>query len=95
MSHGLMNDGIAADGAYAALPHPVEAAAALPPGRTVDFLVDLGCIVTADHRPAVPADLGPGFGAALRLEGDLLLVCPGCGSDTEITEFSSIRGSPV
>lgn len=132
LAGGLIDDGVVADGAYAALPHLVEAAAALPPGQTVDFWVDLGFIMTADHRPPVPADLEAGFGAALRLaeraatrsllvadtpaqvcahlvlscvasaghhmgealgrlldprESGLLLVCPGCGSDTEIAEF--------
>jgi len=132
LTGGLMDDGVVSDGAYAALPHLVEAAAALPPGQTVDFWVDLGFIVTADYRPPVPADLEVGFGAALRLaeraatrsllvadapaqvcahlvlscvafaghhmgealgpllhprESGLLLVCPGCGSDTEIPEF--------
>ncbi|WP_307628362.1 hypothetical protein [Streptomyces turgidiscabies] len=132
LTGGLMDDGVVSDGAYAALPHLVEAAAALPPGQTVDFWVDMGFIVTADYRPPVPADLEAGFGAALRLaeraatrsllasdapaqvcahlvlacvafaghhigealgpllhprESGLLLVCPGCGSDTEIPEF--------
>ncbi|MGW0965055.1 WD40 repeat domain-containing protein [Streptomyces sp. NPDC002516] len=67
VSGGLMDDGVVADGAYAALPHLVEAAVVLPPGETVDLWVDLGCMVTADHRPPVPADLEAGFGAALRL----------------------------
>ncbi|WP_317447435.1 hypothetical protein [Streptomyces collinus] len=67
LSGGLMNDGVLADGAYAALPHLVEAAAVLSPGQTVDFWVDLGFMVTADYRPPVPADLETGFGAALRL----------------------------
>lgn len=67
LSGGLMDDGVVADGAYAALPHLVEAAAVLPPGHTVDFWVDLGFMVTADYRPPVPADLEAGFGAALRL----------------------------
>ncbi|MEV5802888.1 WD40 repeat domain-containing protein [Streptomyces collinus] len=67
LSGGLMDDGVVADGAYAALPHLVEAAAVLPPGQTVDFWVDLGFMVTADYRPPVPADLDAGFGAALRL----------------------------
>ncbi len=132
LTGGLMDDGVVSDGAYAALPHLVEAAAALPPGQTVDFWVDLGFIMTADYRPPVPADLGAGFSAALRLaeraatrsllaagtpaqtyhhlalscvafaghhiasalkrlpdsqESELLLVCPGCGSDTEVPEF--------
>ncbi|GGN39163.1 hypothetical protein GCM10011578_085380 [Streptomyces fuscichromogenes] len=132
LSGGLMDDGVVSDGAYAALPHLVEAAAVLPPGQTVDFWVDLGFIVTADYRPPVPADLEAGFGAALGLAeraatrsllaadtpaqvcahlvlscvafaghhtgealgrlldprgSGLLLVCPGCGSDTEIPEF--------
>ncbi|MET8081003.1 hypothetical protein [Streptomyces sp. NPDC005303] len=127
-----MDDGVVSDGAYAALPHLVEAAAALPPGRTVDFWVDMGFIMTADYRPPVPADLAAGFSAALRLaeraatrsllaagapatvcahlalscvafaghhiapalqqfpdtqESELLLLCPGCGSDTEIPGF--------
>ncbi|MDX2965300.1 WD40 repeat domain-containing protein [Streptomyces acidiscabies] len=129
LSGGLLNDGVVSDGAYAALPHLVEAAAALPPEQTVDFWVDLGFIMTADYRPPVPADLEAGFAAALRLaeraatrsllaadapaqvcahlvlscvafaghhmgealgplldldESVLLLVCPECGSDTEI-----------
>ncbi|MFD9093316.1 hypothetical protein [Streptomyces collinus] len=67
VSGGLMDDGVVADGAYAALPHLVEAAAVLPPGQTVDFWVDLGFMVTADYRPPVPDDLEAGFGAALRL----------------------------
>jgi hypothetical protein len=66
MSGDLMDDGVVADAAYAALPHLVEAAAVLPPGQTVNFWVDLGLIVTADYRPPVPADLEAGFGAALR-----------------------------
>ncbi|MEV7385778.1 hypothetical protein [Streptomyces sp. NPDC091215] len=131
LSGGLMDDGTVFSGTYAALPHLVEAAAALPPGQTVDFWVDMGCVVTAEDRPPVPADLEAGFGAALRLaeqaavrsllaagspaevcaslalscvaftghhtaaalwsltprEGHLLLVCPGCGADTEIPDF--------
>ncbi|MEW1777786.1 hypothetical protein [Streptomyces sp. NPDC086777] len=132
LTDGLMDDGVVFDGAYAALPHLVEAAAALPPARTADFWVDLGFIVTANHRPPVPADLRAGYGAALRLaeraavrslleadvpveacarlvlsctafaghhtgealtqlsdprENGLLLVCPGCGSDTENVGF--------
>ncbi|MGW2717137.1 WD40 repeat domain-containing protein [Streptomyces sp. NPDC001492] len=132
MAESLMDDGIVSDGAYAALPHLVEAAAALPPSQSVDFWVDLGFIVTADYRPPVPADLEVGFSAALRLaeraaaqsllagnappevcahlvlscvafaghhmgealgrlvdpkESGLLLVCPGCESDTEIPDF--------
>ncbi|WP_333775059.1 WD40 repeat domain-containing protein [Streptomyces sp. IBSBF 3136] len=67
LSGGLMDDGVVAEGAYAALPHLVEAAALLPPEQTVDFWVDLGFVVTADYRPPVPADLEAGFGAALRL----------------------------
>ncbi|MFF7241817.1 WD40 repeat domain-containing protein [Streptomyces collinus] len=67
LSGSLMDDGVLSDGAYAALPHLVEAAAALPPGLTVDFWTDLGFMVTADYRPDVPADLEAGFGAALRL----------------------------
>jgi WD40 repeat protein len=132
LTDGLVDDGTVSNGAYAALPHLVEAAAALPPGQSVDFWVDLGFIVTAEDRPPVPADLEAGFGAALRLaeraatrsllaapapaqvcahlalscvafaghhtgealrrlldpeESGLLLLCPGCGSDTEIPEF--------
>ncbi|MFK0024117.1 WD40 repeat domain-containing protein [Streptomyces sp. NPDC090798] len=139
LTGGLLDDGIVSDGAYAALPHLVEAAAALPPGQTVDFWVDMGFIMTADHRPPVPADLEAGFGAALRLaeraatrslltagtpaqvcallalscvafaghhtgealgrfldpqESGLLLVCPGCGSDTEIPEFFADPARP-
>ncbi|WP_254076082.1 WD40 repeat domain-containing protein [Streptomyces sp. P3] len=67
LSSGLLDDGVVADGAYAALPHLVEAAAVLPPEQTVDFWVDLGFLVTADYRPPVPADLEAGFGAAVRL----------------------------
>ncbi|MCX5250467.1 hypothetical protein OG895_35595 [Streptomyces sp. NBC_00201] len=132
LTGGLIDGGVVSDGAYASLPHLVEAAAALPPGQTVDFWVDMGFMMTADYRPPVPADLGAGFSAALRLaeraatrsllaagapaqmyphlalscvaftghhiapalqrlpdgqESELLLVCPGCGSDTEIPEF--------
>ena len=139
LAAGLMDDGTVSDGAYAALPHLVEAAAALPPGQTVDFWVDLGCIVTADYRPPVPAALEAGFGATLRLaeraairsllasetaaqarahlalscvafaghhmgealgrfldlrESGLLLVCPECGSDTEISEFLADAARP-
>ncbi|KOV62541.1 hypothetical protein ADL01_29290 [Streptomyces sp. NRRL WC-3618] len=67
LAGGLLDDGVVSDGAYAALPHLVEAVAALPPGQTADFWVDMGFIVTADYRPPVPADLEAGFGAALRL----------------------------
>ncbi|OIJ64997.1 hypothetical protein WN71_026225 [Streptomyces mangrovisoli] len=63
----LVDDGVLADGAYAALPHLVEAAAIQPPEQTVGFWVDLGFMVTAEHRPPVPAGLEAGFGAALRL----------------------------
>ncbi|MFD0260113.1 WD40 repeat domain-containing protein [Kitasatospora indigofera] len=131
LAEDLIDDGTVSDGAYAALPYLVEAAAALPAGQAVDFWVDLGFIVTAEDRPPVPADLRAGFGAALRLaeqaalrsflladaparvcaslalscvafaghrigaalwdlhlqEGHLLLVCPGCGHDTEIADF--------
>ncbi|GHH84009.1 hypothetical protein GCM10018781_72470 [Kitasatospora indigofera] len=131
LAEDLIDDGTVSDGAYAALPHLVEAAAALPAGQAVDFWVDLGFIVTAEDRPPVPADLRAGFSAALRLaeqaalrsflvadaparvcarlalscvafaghrsgaalwdlqlqEGHLLLVCPGCGYDTEIPDF--------
>lgn len=67
MTDGLLDNGTVFDGAYAALPHLVEAAAALPPGQSVDFWVDLGFIVTAEDRHPVPADLDAGFSAALRL----------------------------
>ncbi|MGQ4405320.1 WD40 repeat domain-containing protein [Streptomyces hayashii] len=67
LAEGLLDDGTVHDGAYAALPHLVEAAAELPPDRSVDFWVDLGFIVTAEDRHPVPADLEAGFGAALRL----------------------------
>ncbi|MFJ3891697.1 WD40 repeat domain-containing protein [Streptomyces sp. NPDC090083] len=67
MTEDLLADGTVSDSAYAALPHLVEAAAALPPEESVDFWVDLGYIVTAEDRPAVPADLDAGFGGALRL----------------------------
>nr|WP_245694967.1 hypothetical protein [Streptomyces antibioticus] len=132
MAEGLMDDGVVSEGAYAALPHLVETAAALPPERSVDFWVDLGFIVTADYRPPVPGDLEAGFNAALHLAGraalqslfaanappevcahlalscvafaghhmgealrrlvepkesGLLLICPGCESDTEIPDF--------
>ncbi|MEU2771372.1 hypothetical protein ABZ646_00220 [Streptomyces sp. NPDC007162] len=131
LADGLIDDGTVFDGAYAALPHLVAAAAALPPDRTVDFWVDMGLIVTAEDRSPVPADLQEGFSAALLLaeraavrsllatdapaeartslalsclafaghhigtalwslepqEGYLGLLCPGCGSDTEIPDF--------
>ncbi|MFI8232648.1 WD40 repeat domain-containing protein [Streptomyces sp. NPDC085900] len=67
LSGGLLDDGVVADGTYAALPHLVEAAVLLPPAETVDFWVDLGFMVTADYRPPVPADVEAGFGAALSL----------------------------
>ena len=67
MTDGLIADGTVRDGAYAALPHLVEAAAALPPGQSADFWVDLGFLVTAEDRPPVPADLEAAFSAALRL----------------------------
>lgn len=67
LAEGLLDDGTVYDGAYAALPHLIEAAAELPPDRSVDFWVDLGFIVTAEDRHPVPADLEAGFGAALRL----------------------------
>jgi len=67
MTDDLLDDGTVHDSAYAVLPHLVEAAAELPPGRSVDFWVDLGVIVTAEDRPPVPADLESGFSAALRL----------------------------
>ncbi|MER7640237.1 PQQ-binding-like beta-propeller repeat protein [Streptomyces sp. NPDC126522] len=63
----LLAGGTVSDGAYAVLPHLVEAAAALPPEQSVDFWVDLGFVVTAEDRPPVPADLEAGFSAALRL----------------------------
>ncbi|MFG2946355.1 hypothetical protein [Streptomyces adustus] len=139
LSGRLMDDGAVADGAYAALPHLVEAAAVLPPGQTVDFWVDLGFIATADYRLPAPADLEESFGAALRVaeraatrsllaagapgqvcaqlalscvalaghhigellwqlpdhrESGLVLSCPTCGSDTEITDFSVDPGRP-
>lgn len=131
LADGLIEDGTVFDGAYAALPHLIAAAADLPPDRTVDLWVDMGLIVTAEDRPPVPADLQEGFGAALLLaeqaavrsllatdapaeartslalsclafaghhmgtalwslepqEGYLGLLCPGCGSDTEIPGF--------
>ncbi|WP_063777096.1 WD40 repeat domain-containing protein [Streptomyces humi] len=67
LAGGLVDDGTVLDGAYAALPHLVEAAAALPPDRTADLWVDLGIIVTAEDRPPVPDDLAAGFDAALPL----------------------------
>lgn len=132
VADGLIHQGTVSNGAYAALPHLVEAAAALPPGQSADFWVDMGLIVTAEDRPPVPADLEAGFIAALRLaeraaarsfltpgtpatlcaslalscvafaghhaaatlwqffdsrESHVMLLCPGCGIDTEIPEF--------
>ncbi|MFJ9150240.1 WD40 repeat domain-containing protein [Streptomyces sp. NPDC102270] len=132
MTDSLMDVGTVSNGAYAALPHLAEAAAALPPGQSVDFWVDMGFIVTAEDRPPVPADLEAGFSVALHLAeraatrsllaanapapvcahlvlscvafaghhtgealwrlldpkaGGLLLLCPGCGSDTEFPDF--------
>ncbi|MFD6919642.1 WD40 repeat domain-containing protein [Streptomyces sp. NPDC059944] len=83
LAGGLLDDGTVSDGAYAALPHLVEAAAALPPGQSLDFWVDLGCIVTAEDRPPVPADLEAGFSAALRAaEGAAIrsLLCAGASA---------------
>jgi hypothetical protein len=132
LTDGLIDDGTVSAGAYAALPHIVEAAAALPPEESADFWVDMGFLVTAEDRPPIPTDLQAGFSAALRLaeraatrsllaagtpaqvcvhlalscaafaghhtaaalwrlidpqQNGLLLLCPGCGSDTEIPEF--------
>ncbi|WP_256918439.1 WD40 repeat domain-containing protein [Streptomyces hilarionis] len=67
LAQGLLDDGTVHDGAYAALPHLVEAAARWEPRRSVDFWIDLGCVVTAEDRRPVPADLEAGFAAALRL----------------------------
>lgn len=67
MTDDLMADGTVYNSAYAVLPHLVEAAAELPPDQSVDFWVDMGFIVTAEDRPAIPADLEAGFSAALRL----------------------------
>ncbi|MDX3697878.1 hypothetical protein PV726_48540 [Streptomyces europaeiscabiei] len=132
VADNLIHQGTVYDGAYAALPHLVEAATALSPGQARDFWLDMGLIVTAEGRPPVPADLEAGFGAALRLaersavrsflapgtpaalcaglalscvafaghhaatalwrfldprESHVVLLCPGCGIDTEIPEF--------
>lgn len=139
LAEGLIDDGTLALSAYAALPHLVEAAADLPPRASADFWVDLGFLVTAEDRPPVPADLQPGFSAALRLaeqaavrsllapgtppkararlalcgvafaghhiaealwrldpdEEYLGLICPGCGSDTEIPGFFVDPGRPA
>ncbi|MGW2617855.1 WD40 repeat domain-containing protein [Streptomyces sp. NPDC001500] len=67
LAQGLLDDGTVYDGAYAALPHLVEAAAELAPHRSADFWIDLGFVVTAEDRHPVPADLEAGFAAALRL----------------------------
>ncbi|WP_405846401.1 WD40 repeat domain-containing protein [Streptomyces sp. NBC_01518] len=67
MTDDLLADGTVYNSAYAVLPHLVEAAAELPPEQSVDFWVDMGFIVTAEDRPPVPADLEPGFSAALQL----------------------------
>jgi WD40 repeat protein len=67
MADDMMDEGTVHEGAYAALPHFVEAAAEMPPERFVDFWVDVGLVVTAEDRAPVPADLEAGFDAALRL----------------------------
>ncbi|GAA1239737.1 hypothetical protein GCM10009665_33120 [Kitasatospora nipponensis] len=67
VADGLMQSDTVYDGAYAALPHLVEAAVRQPaPERFVDLWVDLGFMVTSDGRAPVPADLVAGFEAALR-----------------------------
>ncbi|MEV7181669.1 hypothetical protein [Kitasatospora sp. NPDC093679] len=66
LTDSLMREDVVLDGAYAALPHVVAAAAELPPERFTDLWTDLGLMVTAAARPPVPADLRPGFEAALR-----------------------------
>ncbi|MEV0740023.1 hypothetical protein AB0I51_29740 [Streptomyces sp. NPDC050549] len=91
LAGGLLDDGTVSDGAYAALPYLVEAAAALPPGQTADFWVDLGCIVTAEDRPPVPADLEAGFGAALRLaEESALRSLLAVGAPAEVCVFLAL-----
>ncbi|WP_405719892.1 hypothetical protein OG607_06410 [Streptomyces sp. NBC_01537] len=132
MADDLMDEGTVCEGAYAALPHLVEAAAELPAERFVDFWVDVGLVVTAEDRAPVPADLEAGFNAALRLaeqaatrsflaagapaavcahlalscvafaghhtaevlwrfldpqESHLVVLCRGCGTETEIPKF--------
>lgn len=67
VADSLMHQETVYDGAYAALPHLVEAAAALPPGQAADFWVDMGFIVTASGSRPVPAGLEEAFSAALRV----------------------------
>lgn len=132
VADSLIHQGTVYDGAYAALPHLVEAATALSPGQARDFWLDMGLIVTAEGRPPsrpiskrgsvprsawpsgrpyeafwLPALLRPsaaslalscvafaGHHAATALwrfldprESHVVLLCPGCGIDTEIPEF--------
>ncbi|WP_234443589.1 WD40 repeat domain-containing protein [Streptomyces sp. NRRL B-24484] len=62
----LMCEDVVVDGAYAALPHVVAAAAGPAPERFAELWVDAGLMVTAAGRSPVPADLRAGFDAALR-----------------------------
>ncbi|MFD9129225.1 WD40 repeat domain-containing protein [Kitasatospora sp. NPDC059571] len=66
VADGLMQQSTVTNGAYAVVPHLVETAAAAPAGRFTDLWAGIGLMLTADHRPPVPADLEAGFGAALR-----------------------------
>ncbi|MET9617506.1 WD40 repeat domain-containing protein [Kitasatospora indigofera] len=63
---GLLQQETLYSGAFAALPHLVEVAAASP-GRFVGLWADLGLMVTAEPAKPVPADLEAGFTAAVRL----------------------------
>ncbi|MFC6600127.1 hypothetical protein [Kitasatospora paranensis] len=63
---GLLEQETLYSGAFAVLPHVVEAAAASP-GRFVGLWVDLGLMVTAAPATPIPADLEAGFTAAVRL----------------------------
>ncbi|WP_084725611.1 WD40 repeat domain-containing protein [Streptacidiphilus melanogenes] len=128
---GLLQQETLFSGAFAVLPHLVEAAAAAP-GQFADLWADLGFMVTAEPAAPVPADLEAGFQAAVRSaeqaavrgylaagtpaalcadlglscvalaghhigtllwqrlgteEDDLVLCCPGCESEQEITDF--------
>ncbi len=67
LANELVDDGTVYTGAYAALPHLLEAAAALPPEQSAALWEPIGFIVTAEDRHPVPDDLAAAFEASLRL----------------------------
>ncbi|MFB6946142.1 MULTISPECIES: WD40 repeat domain-containing protein [unclassified Streptomyces] len=92
----LMHQGTVYDGAYAALPYLVEAAAALSPGQSEDLWVGMGFIVASKYRYrfAVPVDLEAGFVAALRL-AERAAVRSFLATDTDATDLAYLALSCV